>query len=70
MPYPPNSPRFEFSSSDRTSLRTLAGNLLIGLSQSHQGIPLPRSQFDAFSNTVNALTPTYNNTPPYKEVIP
>lgn len=70
MPYYPNSPRFEFSHADRTSLQTQAVALLAGLALQRAGTPIPRSTFDSYSTAVNSLTPTYNQTPPYQEVIP
>jgi len=67
MPYQSNSPRWEFTSGDRTTLRTIAVQALAmmnGNSPSAGTKPVLRSDYDAWKNLAIGLTPTFNYSPP------
>jgi hypothetical protein len=74
MPYPYNSPRWEFSATDRATMLTQA-NVCVGALDTiinnttidtHYVIQItdvgrvPRGNFDAVAAALNGLTPTYN----------
>jgi hypothetical protein len=70
VPYQPNSPRFEFSGTDRTTLQTISLQALAmmnGVSPSAGTKPVKRSDFDAWKNLALGLTPTFNNTGPWPD---
>jgi len=70
MPYPYNSPRWEFSAGDRTTLRTIAVQALAmmnGNSPSAGTKPVLRSDYDAWKNLAIGLTPTFNSVGPWPD---
>ena len=70
MPYQPNSPRWEFTPTDRTTLNTIAqqaNQMSRGVSPSTSTKPVLRSDFDAWKNLVLGLTPTFNSTGPFPD---
>jgi hypothetical protein len=78
VPYPYNEPRWEFSAADRTSLANIANASIAGFDTVMTNVLLDthyifqitdvgrvlRSNFDTVASAINALTPTYNSTPP------
>lgn len=85
MPYPFNSPRWEFTAADRTTMHTIATSCAAGLQNLVRNQLLntnyvyqitgpnktPRSTFDQIATSILALAPTYNagNTPPIVDII-
>ena len=68
MPYQPNSPRWEFTTGDRTTLKTIAAQanaMMRGLSPASLTAPVKRGDFDAWKNSILGLTPTFNSTGPF-----
>lgn len=81
MPYQPNSPRWEFTATDRTTMQTQANAALTGLmslniepivdqnyiKQIVGRSTVQRGSFDAMCTALLAMTPTFNYVGPFPD---
>jgi len=64
MPYPSNQPRYEFGSTDKATMGTIANSAISFI----QKAPL-RGAYDTWNTQINGLTPTYKATGPFPDKV-